>query len=349
MKYGLNDISIVPAPKSLISSRSQCDPYDKDFMLPLFTAPMSSVVNIENYELFEENKIHAIIPRNVELQTRLTQCEKNWVAFSLDEFIELVDLCKFENGSKVLIDIANGHMVKLHNAIKTAKQIYGDNIKIMAGNIANPETYEILSECGADYVRVGIGGGSMCLTSSNTAVHFPLISLIEECFEISLRLDKPAFIVADGGVRGYSDIIKCLACGADYVMCGSVFNKMLESAGETKIVKGFTANDSVFVKVNQYSDETRMDFENGKYFFSKSNYGMSTKKAQKELGSEKLKTSEGIIRSSLVEYTMSGWVENFTDYLKSAMSYTSSYTLDDFVGNVETIVISNNAYSAINK
>ena len=68
MKYGLNDVMIVPAAQSLITSRTQCDPYDKDFMLPLFTAPMSSVVSLENYKLFEGNKIHSIIPRNIDFK-----------------------------------------------------------------------------------------------------------------------------------------------------------------------------------------------------------------------------------------------------------------------------------------
>ena len=70
MKYTLSDIFIVPAPISVINSRSECIPTYKNGMLPLFTAPMSSVVNLSNYELFNKNGIQSILPRTVSLTDR---------------------------------------------------------------------------------------------------------------------------------------------------------------------------------------------------------------------------------------------------------------------------------------
>lgn len=354
MKYGLNDIAIVPAANSDISSRSECYPYDKNEMLPLFTAPMSSVVGIENYQLFQENKIYPIIPRTVPFSDRIGLYCKMWVAFSLEEFISITqyDEKEQQKTKMVVIDIANGNMIKLHNAIKEAKRKYGDSIKIMAGNIANPETYAILSDCGVDYVRVGIGGGHSCITSSRTGVHYPMASLIEECHEVSSRLKSPAYIVADGGITNYSDIIKSLACGADYVMCGSIFNRMLESSGRTTID---SCNASA-MHVDQYSEDAIDIFFNGEYKLVKEFYGMSTHKAQTEIAlSTKIdnenpyKTSEGIYFKNIVEYTMSEWVNDFTNYLRSAMSYTSSHTLDDFIGEPSIITISNNVATTLKK
>lgn len=360
MKYTLNDIFIVPAVVSDIDSRSQCNPLYENGLLPLFTAPMSSVVGIDNYGTFLENKIKSIIPRNEDLASRLNLCKKTWCAFSLSEFIENfvnarfydMDTVLYYNGHMfVLIDIANGHMKKMHDAIRKAKQIYGDKIVIMAGNIANPETYVELSEAGADYVRVGIGTGSVCITSSNTGIHYPIASLITECYEKSLGLYKPALIVADGGCRGYSDIIKCLALGADYVMCGSIFSKMLESHGP------------VYLKCdNEYTElkKEHVTFSNGKpnvlcnevnppASIVKKYYGMSTRKAQREINGEDSKTSEGIEKEITVDYSISQWVENFIDYLKSSMSYTNSKTLENFIGKVNTIIVSNNSSGSINK
>jgi hypothetical protein len=366
MKYSLNDISIVPASVSNIDSRSECDPFHVNGKLPLFTAPMSSVVDLNNFKLFEENGIIPILPRTVNITDRMDNIQNGtWCAFSLSEFDALVNSFELlieewdvkikspSNGLHILVDIANGNMLKLHDLIRRIKKTkHANKIKIMAGNVANPETYRLLSEAGADYIRVGIGGGSVCITSSNTGVHYPLGSLIKECFDISTTLDSPAYIVADGGIKGYSDIVKCLALGADYVMCGSIFNKMLESAGETKNRKYGETNLQVdlnpFNTVNQYSTEALVGLKNG-VDLVKIHYGMSTKKAQKELGSENLKTSEGIIRYNKVEYTMSQWVENFMDYLKSTMSYTSSKGLYDFIGKVETVIISNNSYNSINR
>lgn len=341
MKYSLNDIFIVPSPVSVINSRSECNPFYQDGSLPLFTAPMSSVVDMTNYNLFKSNNINPILPRTIDFDTRMILSNKVWAAFSLDEFITIANnpIITYSDKRYLVIDIANGHMLKLHNAIMKAKEIHGDNIVIMAGNIANPETYAILSDAGADYVRLGIGLGSCCITASNTAIYYPIGSLIEECFNISMNLKSPAKIIADGGVKGFSDIIKCLALGADYVMCGSIFNRMLESAGVTYNC------DS---KVNQYDSHIRDLFKSGEVFY-KEHYGMSTKKAQMEISGKADKTSEGIKREQKVEYTMGQWVENFVDYFKSAMSYASMYELNEFIGNVNTIKVTNNSYNAINK
>lgn len=75
---------------------------------------------------------------------------------------------------------------------------------------------------------------------------------------------------------------------------------------------------------------------------------MSTKEVQKKWGRGTLKTSEGIVKTNLVEYTLDQWVENFTDYLKSAMSYTNSKTLDDFRKS-EFVFITENALKRFDK
>ena len=86
VKYGLRDIEIVPSAVSNINSRSECNPYIGNGMLPIFTAPMSSVVDLNNHQLFKENKIIPIIPRNIDLQIRKDMCSETWCAFSLKEF-----------------------------------------------------------------------------------------------------------------------------------------------------------------------------------------------------------------------------------------------------------------------
>jgi IMP dehydrogenase/GMP reductase len=335
MKYSLNDISVVPARVSLINHRSECNPYTDNKMLPLFTAPMSTVVDLNNYKKFKDNGIAPIIPRTVSFSERFKLSSNTWCAFSLDEFIKMSNETNDGKTHYLLIDIANGHMKRMHDAIEEAKDEHGDTFIIMAGNIANPETYRVLSDAGADYVRVGIGTGNACKTANMTSIYFPLASLIKECFEESLYLEDPAKIIADGGIKGYSDIIKCLGLGSDFVMVGSEFNKMFESAGNT-----FDENGN---SIDQYTHK----FEKDKYY--KEYYGMSTKKAQEEINGLSNKESEGIEKVQKAEYTMSQWVERFKNYLRSAMSYTSCASLDDFIGNVETIVVSDNSYRTIEK
>lgn len=86
-KLCYNDVMIVPAKVSNIEHRKECDPFYRDGYLPIFTAPMSTVVNENNYQIFENNKIHAIMPRNISYDVRISyMLENKWAAFSLKEF-----------------------------------------------------------------------------------------------------------------------------------------------------------------------------------------------------------------------------------------------------------------------
>ncbi len=338
MKLDWNDISIVPEVLSSISSRSEINPF-LNGKLPLFTAPMDTVIDENNIKEFEKNNINICLPRNVKYD--VIKNDDYFYSYGLDEIIELVN-----SGSKlpkkVLIDVANGHMLKLWETSKQIKETFGDEVELMVGNIANPETYKKLCEIGVDYVRVGIGGGSACTTSANVSIHYPMASLIRECKDRSYGWEKPTKIIADGGFKSFSDIIKALAMGADYVMLGGVFNKCLESCGDS-----FTKDSTD--KFNQVSNDTAEKYFNEGGTIYKYYRGMSTKEVQKSWNRAELKTGEGISKYNKVEYTLSGWCENFTDYLKSAMSYTGCRTLEDYCGEVEWIQISDNAFKRFHK
>ena len=228
-------------------------------------------------------------------------------------------------------------MENVYQLAKSAKIRYEDELVLMVGNVANPDTYCRFTNINVDYVRVGIGNGAGCLTTQQTGIGYPMASLISECVKYvnvySGCSKNKTKMVADGGFQKYSDVIKALALGADYVMLGSIFNKALESAGETNY------GDEL---INQYSlDALKMfnaDMELTKVF-----RGMSTKEVQRDWGKEKLTTSEGVIRRHKVEYTLVQWVDNFEDYLKSAMSYTDKKTLPEFIGKVKYNFISENS------
>jgi len=167
-----------------------------------------------------------------------------------------------------------------------------------------------------------------------------LASLIEECNQLRIYNGCRTDIVADGGFKKYSDIIKALALGADYVMLGSILNKCLESAGETIDFEG--------EKINQYDEVTKKMFH-AEISLYKTFRGMSTKEVQKSWGKENLTTSEGIVKKNKVEYTLDGWVKNFEDYLKSAMSYTGKKELHRFIGGVNYNMISINSFKRFDK
>ena len=385
MKYSYNDIMVKPAVLSTINHRAECNPFDENGMLPLFTAPMDSVVGIDNFALFEQNGIIPILPRTEDIKDRLSFIHQGkWAALSLDEFERyFTKSVDSNNGSPlmhVLIDIANGHVSRLYQAVRAAKGIFKDSLIVMVGNIANPETYRVCIESHVDYVRCSIGTGAGCITCSNTSIGYPIASLISEIAAIKEEyvgcgLSIPTKIVADGGIRNYSDVIKALALGADYVMVGSVFSRMLESSAVKIMEKGLTGNGK---KVQlrfpieryeniryenscwkgDYTDEFVNKMEISGHKVDKKDhiigqlqarfYGMASKAGQIAMKGKKVHTSEGIEKSLPVTYTIGTWVENMIDYLRSAMSYTNSRTLDD-LRKAEVVIVSNNTYNSVNK
>lgn len=349
--FDFNDITIVPHTTTDIISRSECHSYDSTGFLPLYTAPMTSVIDETNAQYFEQAHIHTVLPRTVPFETRILYSEQHYSAFGLQEIESIIaEHTSYPNIRYVLIDIANGHMQKMVDLIKKLKTIYGSTLHIMAGNIANPETYTVLAQAGCSAVRVGIGGGNACSTSANAAVHYPYGSLIVGCREQKERHGLTTDIIADGGMKWFSDIIKALALGADAVMIGSLLNKALESAGKTTVLQWdgtderYTAGDIV----DQFDPVVANDFKQGLKLV-KEYYGMSTKRAQKEMGKTDLKTSEGIIKTQSVEYTLAQWTENFHDYLTSTMSYSNARTLPEFIGKANYCLITTHAFNRFHK
>ena len=279
----------------------------------------------------------------------------------------LIDIAKDKERMYILIDIANGHIDKLYMYVRLLKMKY-PNVKLMVGNIAHPKMYIECCDAGVDYVRIGIGGGLGCTTSSNTSIHYPQATLINDCYlikdelskayiELGKDIKKPQYlaipkIVADGGIRNYSDVIKALALGADYVMVGGLFAAMYESAAPLMIkAVGDEWVGERLVEVDyKYENEEkkRLDIKNRQLW--KEFYGMSTKKAQQLIDSNKsTKTAEGRHTYERVKYTVKQWTENMIDYMRSAMSYCNCKTLEEFVGKVDMIVNSPGEISAVNK
>lgn len=352
-KLNYDDVTIVPEEITTISSRSECNPYDEEGYLPIFASCMSSVVSEDNIIDFNRNKIYAVLPRNYSLGVRLqwlNKMAKNFVAFSLNETEKIF----LENDPELLfpanicIDIANGHMKKLLDVVKELKKKYGNKIRIMTGNIANPKTYKDYEEAGVDFARVSIGTGAACITSSCVGIHYPPFSLIKEVYKIKKKINGKCKIIADGGIKEYRDIQKALIY-ADYVMIGGLFNKAMESAGKTTYgsrywnIRGYKILRPLTTLFTYGREIPRKDFENafklfkeGKLTIWKQFYGMASKKAQEVIAQgnnqeiKKLKTAEGKIIYQKVEYNLAGWAENETDYLRSAMSYTNSRTLEEY-------------------
>lgn len=333
-KFDFHDIVIVPAEQSRIGSRKEINVFDDNGKLPIIVAPMDMVIDENNYHLFLEQNINVCVPRGI--YNHANDFGEAFISLSLGEAEEMYKNNTFPK-KRVLIDVANGHSKRVMTVAKKVKEAYGDSVELMVGNIANPKTYFEYAKMGVDWIRCGIGGGQVCLTSANTGVHYPMASLIAECYQIKAKHNFKTKIIADGGFRNFDEIIKALALGADAVMLGGIFNKCIESCGATWT---FDKKTNKYVPINRIVAEKL--FENGRQIY-KSYRGMSTKEVQAKWGKKELTTSEGISKYNKVEYKIPDWLENFKDYLKSAMSYTNAKYLPEFIGKVEHVFISQNA------
>lgn len=129
--------------------------------------------------------------------------------------------------SVILIDVAHGDHQNVIDMIKWCKENLSDDIDIIAGNIATAEAAERLQEAGADGLRVGIGGGSLCTTRIKTGFGVPNVTCIEDIIRVA---NVP--IMADGGIRSSGDIAKALGVGASNVMIGSLIAGTDEAPGQ---------------------------------------------------------------------------------------------------------------------
>lgn len=136
----------------------------------------------------------------------------------------------------LVIDTAHGHSIGVIEAVRDLKERFGDQVDIVAGNVATGEAVRALIEAGADGIKVGIGPGSICTTRVVAGVGVPQLTAIWNCAEVAKEYDIP--IIADGGVRYSGDIVKALAAGGQTVMLGSMLAGTKESPGETEIYQG---------------------------------------------------------------------------------------------------------------
>lgn len=343
--FDFDDILIEPAVYTDIISRKEIDIIDKDFKtLPLMTAPMDTVIDKNNLKYFLQENIVPVLPRIKDVNENYYSTS-HFLSYSMEQFtfVFLDNHINTTHKIYALIDVANGHMSKLYDIAKKAKKKYGDKLYLMVGNVAHPKAFLEYCEIGVDAVRIGIGNGNGCLTSYQTGIGYSMGSLIKQCYEIRPKKSKTK-IIADGGFKKYSDIIKGLALGADYIMLGSILNKALESAGPTYKREIL----DTWVEIDQYSIEAKQMF-NSDIPLVKSFRGMSTKEVQKDWGKKVLTTSEGVVKKQNVEYTLNGWTTNFKDYLRSAMSYTNSNNLEKFKGDVKCNFITQNSLKRFDK
>jgi IMP dehydrogenase len=309
-----DDILMVPQ-YSEVTSRASVDlkmPIGgKSFLeLPIIASPMDTVCEKEMAIAIAESGGVGIIHRFMSEKSQIKMVEEVYnhksiglavgAALSTTFTEDHVDKLIKAGVSMLLIDTANGHSKMAIHATMRLKNIVGDSIHIMSGNVATVEGYIALDVAGADSVRVGIGGGSMCTTRIVSGHGIPTLSSIINVREAKDRFNLNAGIVADGGIRNTGDMVKAFAAGANSVMLGSMLAGTDESPGS-------------------------LYFENGKKF--KSFRGMASKEANKD---KDIAVAEGI--STMIPHK--GSVKDIIKDIKGGLGSGCSYTGVDSLCNL---------------
>ena len=232
-----DDILMVPKP-SVVESRKDVNlamsigvERKIDLYLPIIASPMDTVceqdmaIEMSNYGGL--GIIHRFIDSEKQTQQVNAVAMKKHVvgaAVGVSTFnnsvLKKVESLIISGANVVLVDTANGHNLLAVNTVREIRRAF-PRIHIMAGNVSTWDGFLQLSLAGADSIRVGIGGGSMCSTRIVTGHGVPTLASIMEIYEMLDRFDLPTSIIADGGIKNSGDAIKAFAAGADAIMLGS--------------------------------------------------------------------------------------------------------------------------------
>ena len=237
-----NDVLLVPQYSDIVSRNEvklTSNLSDNEFRLPIIASPMDTVSEKDMVVAMADEGGLAIVHRYNTIEQQIHIVESSIASLvnpdspvaaaigTSGDYLERA-VALVGHGAKILcVDVAHGHHVLMKLAFLKLREILGDTVHIMAGNVATLEGYNDLVDWGADSVRCNIGGGSICSTRVQTGHGVPGLHTIIDC----ARSDRNVPIIADGGIRNSGDIVKALAAGADFVMLGSLLSGTDETPG----------------------------------------------------------------------------------------------------------------------
>ena len=317
--YSFDDVLLIPK-YSTIESRKQVDVGNNldSFLklnLPVISSPMDTVTEssmasamslagglgiIHRYNSIEEQ---AELVRNA----RFMGSKTTGAAVGAQGDYKERAVALYEAGASVIcLDVAHGHHSLVKNALSGIRSQLGNKVHIMAGNVATLEAFDALASWGADSIRVGIGGGSICSTRMVSGHGVPTFQSILDCS----RTTYDTKIIADGGIKTTGDMVKALAAGADFVMVGSMLSGTKETPGET-----FVGKEQKRYKVYR---------------------GMASSAAQKSWRG-KSSTPEGVSTTVPYRGSVKGILEDITGGIRSGLSYSGARSLAELRNKVSFI------------
>ena len=245
-------------------SRMTGDEVVSSFMTPfekLVTAPESTTLKQAN-DIIWEHKLNSlpIVDDNGHLKYFVFRKDYSQHKENPDELLDKnksyvvgagINTRDYENrvpalvnaGADVLcIDSSEGYTIWQKKTIDFVREKYGDSVKIGAGNVVDREGFRFLAEAGADFVKVGIGGGSICITRETKGIGRGQASAVIEVAAARDEYYKETGvyvpICSDGGIVHDYHMTLALAMGADFLMLGRYFARFDESPTPKTMING---------------------------------------------------------------------------------------------------------------
>ena len=282
--------------------------------------------------ILQENKAEKALAALKEMSAPMAKVRRNGQEVAIaSKDVVVGDILLLEAGDKVAADV---RLVKTSSCQIQESSLTGESVPV------DKSAEFVLSE------KSALGDRKNMAYASSNVTYGRAIGLVIS-IGMSTEVGKIASMLNDSTKeetplqKKLNDLGKALGIGAKYVMLGGIFNKSLESCG--------TSYMNLNASYTQISSEQAKKYYNDGVKIYKKFRGMSTKEVQKFWNKEVLRTSEGIVKYNEVEYTLSNWIENFSDYLKTAMSYSDCYCLGEFIGGARFIRMSNNSFKRYNK
>lgn len=209
------------------------------------------------------------------------------------DYAERVPLLVDAGADVLCIDSSEGFSEWQRITINWIREKYGDKVKVGAGNVVDREGFLFLAEAGADFVKVGIGGGSICITRETKGIgRGQATAVIEVCKARDEYFERTGIYVpvcSDGGIVHDHHITLALAMGADFVMLGRYFARFDESPSQKRTVGGTV--------VKEYWGEGSNRARNwGRY-----DLGVGEKKLQFEEGVDSYVPYAGALKENLAK------------------------------------------------
>ena len=305
-----DDVLLVPqysdiSSRRLVDLMSTLPRVGPSLGLPIVSSPMDTVTGVSMAITVSLLGGLSIIHRynTIEEQSEIVYTTKNAGSLIVGaavgvsgDFLKRARSLAKSGADVVCIDIAHGHHIMMkHALIALRNDPYTRDLHLMAGNVATLPAFNDLADWGADSIRVGIGGGSICSTRVQTGHGVPTLQSIIDC----ATSDRGALLVADGGIRNSGDMVKAIAAGADLVMVGSLLSGTDEAPGDIiercEMIDGLQTYNKFKAYRGMASKEAQIAWRG----YQSSEEGVSSVVPYKGPATDVLKSLETGIRSGL--------------------------------------------------